>query len=460
MSIEYKYKPNKHKYRVNIKTIDEIHKERTEEFKRKRAMVPEMKKELSEHETELKCVERENINKPSNIDIELLKKKNNLKNNIRKLKEEIENIENYKLEMDYYGITGDILYDYYNQTNGLLYNQNFEEERKANIFEVQEESDNLTKTQDAEKTSKIAISEELMAITNSNRKRKLKRPIRKRNKKIDLAPTKDIMSYLLGKHEDSDEGNEKENDIANSKCRATLQDEYLLMMDKEYACSKTKMNLVRKCRNPNCKGIDKIIVYNESIMTCPKCGESDDIFIESDVPSYRESFNEKPKYPYKRIGHCIEKLNQFLCKGTANIPPDVYLILEEEVEKHGITNDKITTKFIERMLKKHRLSDYYEYIMFIYSKMTNTPPPTISREEYELVLKMFGEVDEIYEKKFKPKTRNNFLKYTVVLNKIFLKIGKPEIAKHFKLLKSPIKMKEQEGILRQICSELGWDETN
>jgi len=60
------------------------------------------------------------------------------------------------------------------------------------------------------------------------------------------------------------------------------------------------------------------------------------------------------------------------------------------------------------------------------------------------------------KKKYKPKNRNNFLKYTFVLNKIFLTIGLSDIADYFKLLKSPIKMKEQERIWKQICLDLSW----
>ena len=258
------------------------------------------------------------------------------------------------------------------------------------------------------------------------------------------------MSYLIGSDDEKEEEEIKED---NTLCRATLQNEYLLMMDKEYACSVSKPSLIRKCKGCN---VDKTIVYNESILACPICGDSDEIFIESDIPSHRETFNEKPKYPYRRICHCIEKLNQFLCKGTANVPPEVFNILNGEVDKHGLNPEEITIKFLEKMLKKHRLSDYYEYIMFIYSKITKTPPQTITREEYEIVLKMFVEADEVYEKKYKPKNRNNFLKYTFALNKIFLTIGKKNIAKHFKLLKSPVKMKEQERIWQLICNDLGW----
>jgi hypothetical protein len=457
MSIDYKYKPDKHKYRVNIKTIDEMHKEYLDVFKKNQCTIPEKKEKLKKMTDELNELEKQLLGKPINLDVTNLKKRNNLKNSIKILDEEIKMANNYRAEIDYYSRTGEVVYDYYDLTNGMLYNKKFSENSDNNSDntvannDVNDNEDNKDTTQQKNGT-KIAISDELLSITNLNRKIKIKRPVKKRNKKVDIEPDRKIMSYLIKKEDNIIDKEEIEN--ANKLCRATLQDEYLLIMDKEYACSKSKSNIIKKCKE--C-GIDKIIVYNDSIIACPKCGDSDYIFIESDVPSQRDTFTEKPKYPYKRIGHCIEKLNQFLCKGTTIIPHEVYDVLNSEISKHGMKRSDITVSFLESMLKKHRLSSYYEHVMLIYGKMTNTPPPTITREEYDLVLKMFNEADVAYENKFKPKTRDNFLKYTFVLNKIFYTIGKKDIAKHFKLLKSSIKMKEQERIWRQVCSDLGWE---
>nr|XP_004205627.1 uncharacterized protein LOC101235145 [Hydra vulgaris] len=223
-------------------------------------------------------------------------------------------------------------------------------------------------------------------------------------------------------------------------------------MDKEYACANSKNPFTKKCKTCN---VDKIIIYNESKLACAICGDSDNIVIDSDMPLQRETFAEKPKSHYKRLGHCIEKLNQFLCKSTANVHERVFKVLEEEIEKHNLIKKDITIRFIEAMMKKHHLSDFYENIMYIYSKITGKRPQTITVGEYELVLKIFIEAEEVYEKKYKPPNRENFLKYTFVLNKIFLAIGRRDVAEHFKLLKSPEKLKQQERVWRKICIDIG-----
>ena len=444
MSVDYKYKPEKHKFRVNLKTIDEIHKEQLDDFKRNKSLIPDKKNKLASLENELKDLEEEIKGRPIGLDFETLKYRNSLRSTIKTLKEEIHKIENCSAEMEYWSRAGDVLCDYYDITNGVLYGKNFDGESIDN--NGKQGANNTSSNVGSQVNSKIVISDELLEITNLNRKRKLKKPVRKRNKKVEMTPMRGIMSILLG-----DDEEDKEQD--NKLCKASLQNQYLLMMDKEYACSKTKTSIAKKCKRCN---IDTIIIYNESIVTCPRCGDSDDIFIESDMPSQRETFAEKPKYPYKKLGHCVEKLNQFLCKGTANVPQEIFVILNEEIEKHNIEKNDVTIKFLELMLKKHRLSEYYENIMYIYSKITGKQPQHITRNEYELVLKMFVEVEEVYESKYKPPTRNNFLKYTFVLNKIFLTIDRPDIATHFKLLKSPEKLKQQERVWQKICADLGW----
>lgn len=449
MSVDYKYKPEKHKFRVNLKTIDELHKEHLENFKKQHELMPTKKSKLCQLRKDLYNLEKEKNNaKPINLNIEYIKKRNSIKNSISALENEITNTETYKHELEYCSRAGDVIYDYYNITNGVLYGKDYGKESETskpkNLIEKNQQSG-----YDKTKGSKIEISDELMAITDSNKKLKLKRPVRKRNKKIDAAPPQSIMSLLGVGDEDKDEDNEE-----NTTCKASLQNEYLIMIDKEYACSKSKLNLSRKCKI--CGKEEMVIVYEQSLLSCPKCGGSDPIFIESDIPSQREAFTEKPKYPYKKLGHCMEKLNQFLCKGTVNVPPEVMTTMEEEIKKHGMVKKDVTVKFLEKMLKKHRLSDQYENIMYIYTGITGKPPLTISREEYNLVLKMFSEAEDVYDRLFKPDTRTNFLKYTFVLNKIFLTIGRRDIAEHFKLLKSPAKMKEQENIWRKMCKELGW----
>lgn len=427
MSVQYKYKPEKHKYRKNHETIDEIHEKKVNEFSKNHVELPKKKKQLQKLKTSLDKI---NSNKGCiNLDHDITKKINKLKEGIFELEEDIKRIENHDYELEYFSKSGDILFDFYDLTNGQLYN---------NSFESKEDDNN-------EKHKNIEISSTLKKIKDNAKKKKIKKPTKKR-KKIDLSNQPKIMSFFKVE-EDSEENNE------NDKCRSSLERQYLIMMNKDYACDKSKRFPIKKCSD--CK-ISMVVIYSESILSCPKCGQSEDILIESDIPSQRETFTEKPKYPYQRIGHCQEKLNQFLCKGTMNVPKEIIDIIDKEIIKHSFDRNKISSTFIEKVLKKHKLSEYYENIMYIYSKITNTQPLTISRDEYDIILDMFSKSEKLYIDKFKPKDRQNFLKYTFVLNKIFLILDKPLHAKHCKLLKSEQKTKNQEKIWKLICREANW----
>ena len=168
MSIDYKYKPEKHKFWINTKTIDELHKEHIDEFKKNKESIPDKKVKLQNLEKELKEIENVNNGKPINLNIDMLKKRNNIKRLINTMKDEINKTENFSAEMDYFSRTGDVIYDYYDLTNGDLYGKNFD---KDNINE-----DDLKVETDFNgeiKANKIEISNELMEITNLNRKRKI-----------------------------------------------------------------------------------------------------------------------------------------------------------------------------------------------------------------------------------------------------------------------------------------------
>lgn len=438
MNVDYKYKPDKHKCPKSIKTIDEMHKEHIETFQKEHGSISDKKTELNSLENELEILENSLKNSPINLNVEKMKRKGFLKKEIKRLQTEINKIENFKGEMSYFGKTGDIIFDYYNLTNGNLYNVVTHDE-KGNGGKLNEEQ---------KKSNRIEVSEELRKFSISDKRVGNKKQTCKKSKRENMIPHKTIMNYLVGDDSSSDESD-------NVASRATLENEYMLLINKNYNSDKLKISLNKKCAN--C-GNDMILLYSESIMCCmnPQCGEAELVTVEYETPSQKDSFNEKPKYPYKRIGHCTEKLNQFQSKGSTNVPSTIFKILEEEIDKHNMKKEDISMNFIEKMLKKHKLSNYYENIMYIYCQMTGVSPMTLSRSEIDLVLSMFSKVEDLYYTKYKPADRDNFLKYSFTLHKIFMTINKPEHAKYFKLLKSPWKMKQQEAIWKNVCEDVGW----
>ena len=276
----------------------------------------------------------------------------------------------------------------------------------------------------------------------SKNKRREKKPVKKRTIVKDIQ-TKSILEFLTNKKENDD----VEKLISN---RASLFDEYLLLIDKDYF--KSKKNLLIICSKCN---IEKTLIQSEGLFACQNCGEVEHVIIESEIPSHKDLITDKPKYPYKKINHLIEKLNQFQSKETTNIPDDVYNRINIEMKKRQIDINDLTPIFIKHTLKKYRLTQYYEHLQYIFSRITKIPPPTLTREEEEDVKNRFRMIEEPYNR-HRPNSRSNFLNYSFVIRKIFLIINKPTHARYFNLLKSKEKLKCQDKIWNKICIDLKW----
>jgi uncharacterized Zn finger protein (UPF0148 family) len=284
----------------------------------------------------------------------------------------------------------------------------------------------------------------------SKKNRKFKKTVKRRGIVNDTSKSKSILSFLSGNNENDGDHDTGIEEITSN--RATLQDEYLTLVDGGYVCSNMKSNPIKKCTKCN---IDKTLFQSEGSYVCQNCGELEHVIIESEIPSHKDAINEKPKYPYKKINHLIEKLNQFQSKETNNIPLDVFDTVEDEIRKRNLDISEVTLRFVTDVLKRHRYNKYYENKQYIFSKVTKTPPPILTRNQEEEVKKRFRMLEEPFMR-HRPKDRSNFLNYSFVLHKIFRIMGLFNHAKYFSLLKSKEKLKAQDKVWYKICMDLVW----
>jgi Poxvirus Late Transcription Factor VLTF3 like len=180
------------------------------------------------------------------------------------------------------------------------------------------------------------------------------------------------------------------------------------------------------------------------------------IFEYFDEPCEMKVTNETRDYPYKRINHLNEKLNQFQQKESIDIPNEIYEIIEKNLNNKGIEKEKATHQNIRLILKKHRLAQYYEHLIQIHNKITGTQFPTISQETENKIIEMFQKVNKSWYK-CKPENRNSFLNYNYILNKLFKIIDLKIHSDLFPLLKSKEKLKDQDVIWKKICDDQEWN---
>ena len=458
----FKHRPNKLKHLSNVKTLDEIHRTYMATFAKKRQSLPHKKNRLSELTEQLKSLE----DNTKNFSTDDIKRRSSIKTEINSLVDEIKKIEDNSDIKDYYSKTGDILLSYYSITSGAFYGVECGEDTQNNVtgdHGTYGYSDNNTCDENNDVYSEIPISEEIDsssakisdALVNLNllsqSKRKVKKPVRRRKIVYDNnANAKSILSFFA---QDIAEHNvEEKQDISINMNRATLQDKYLMLVDRGYACDHIKGCQLTQCMN--C-GAERILNQSEGSYVCINCAESEHTLIESEIPSHKDAINEKPKYPYKKLNHLKEKLNQLQSKETADISDAIFETIKKELKKKRIQPKNSNPPLIRDILKKHKLVECYEHLQQIYCKISGAPPVTLSREIEERVINMFNVMQDSYQK-HRPVNRSNFLNYSYVLNKIFRILGMEHHAEYFGLLKSKDKLREQDIIWGKICRDMGW----
>jgi hypothetical protein len=181
----------------------------------------------------------------------------------------------------------------------------------------------------------------------------------------------------------------------------------------------------------------------------------DFIVMENENVNHKDSTNEKQKYPYRKINHLKEKINQFQSKETADVPEEIYNKIYAELKKKRIRPELALQRDIKDILKNHRLTTYYEHLQQIYCKITGKPPIVLSKEIEEIIINMFQSMQESFQRHC-PKGRSNFLNYYYVLNKMFKIIGLYDYSEFFTLLKSKDKLRDQDAIWSKICKDQGW----
>ena len=245
------------------------------------------------------------------------------------------------------------------------------------------------------------------------------------------------------------------NNQLNSKKLNTIIETYQRKTNPTQQVLSHSNKFIEVCMQCKCH---KILINNDSILLCPKCGEESDVLLNQDKPSYKEPPKEYTHFAYKRINHFNEWLSQFQAKESTFISPEIIKKMEIEIKKERLTESEIkniSVKKIRFYLKKLGLNKYYEHIPHIRTKITNNPPPIIPREKEELLRTMFKQIQTPFFNHV-PKNRKNFLSYSYVLHKFTQLLEMDELSKCFPLLKSRVKLYQQDLIWKNICKDLNW----
>ena len=338
-----------------------------------------------------------------------------VKDSIRLLEQELEEVDGDAAQVEYYADTGNILFQYYD----LLKNQ----ENSAPPAPPPPKN------------------------------------IRSRKKTLPLN-TRSILETLFAEPVVIQEAGADVNIVLSTTSlvgtvdKGALVDKYLTVVDPTHV-RRTFVDMSSEfctvCQIP------LICMYQDGIMYCTQCGYQELLLVEQNRPVYRQPTKEASHFSYKRINHFNEWLAQIQGKESTDIPDEIFDRILAEIRKEKITDpSKITYNKMREICKKLKINKFYEHIPYIINRINNLPTPHFPPELEEKLRAMFKEIQGPFLKHC-PKNRKNFLSYSYVLYKFFQLLEKDEYLGFCFLLKSREKLSIQDQIWKDICAELKWD---
>lgn len=404
------------------KTIDAINIDILKDFESNKKNIGNYKTELLNKIKKINKLKKD-VYKDSNIlnNFDLQLKLWQIEDEKTILEEKIKEIENSEREKEYLINTGEILNKYYQIKDNEKYKINNTPNNKN-------------------KNSKQSV---LYWFKNS--------------KQINPENGKEILNL---KNEKIKEIIEKKyiakRDKLNNMTKKDLYNNYMKLVDENFdmdIIEDTSYNICDLCSK-------QMLLYNtDGMLICSDCGIQEQILLDSDKPSYKNTPKEITSFCYKRINHLNEFLAQFQAKETTIIPDELYNEILVEIKKERIKNmAAITTNKMRLILRKIKRNDFYEHIPYIINQLNGLPPPVISTEVEEIIRNMFKEIQRPFEE-LRPKIipqRKNFLSYNYVMYKFFELLELDEYLECFQLLKSRTKLHQQDIIWKEICRELSW----
>lgn len=395
-----------------LTTLEGFHNDRIRKFQDSKESVPGLKKELASIREELASWSLET--RFNDAHKELLEKET-------ELMKIIASIESDKDLMNYYLNVGDILFGYYDTQQRIAAGDG-----------------GMDKLSNKVRTPANSV---LSYFKSSNPDEPVKKPTPKKQIKSNTTKASEVITDSDGMRRDK----------ALEKYLAIVEPTAIKSgimpgsgIESDYGCC------------PLCDS-EMTFSQNEAMLNCANCGHQDFILVDSEKPSYKDPPREISYFAYKKINHLNEWLAQFQAKETTEIPQEIFDLIQTELKKERISDtQKLKASKLRDILKKLKLSKYYEHVAHILNRLNGVQAPVLSREVEDKLRYMFREIQPSFIKHC-PKGRSNFLSYSYVLYKFCQLLELDEFLPCFPLLKSREKLYMQDKIWQAICEDMGWE---
>jgi hypothetical protein len=313
---------------------------------------------------------------------------------------------------------------------------------------------------------------EAEAIANPEARKNMIREIESEETEYLLAVAPIIKDYLVAK-DDSTPPKAQSTDgvfgfvtIESSTQKGQMYKRYMAEIEKkeEFITKLLHERIASLPREDKCTECDNVDLTGDSKtgeLVCPMCGLCFRVFSYTDVDNLTfdqiKSYDmTRGNYSYKRSNHWSEWISKLQAREMTNIPDSIIDALKHELKKARLTDTSlITAKKVKELLKKLKLSKYYEHVQNITHVLTGKAPPKFSIELEAKLRQMFEMIQEPFEL-YKPASRTNFLSYSYVLFKSLQLLEEDQFLEYLSLLKSNRKLYEADCLWKQICAHLKW----
>lgn len=238
--------------------------------------------------------------------------------------------------------------------------------------------------------------------------------------------------------------------------RAELLESFRCALDAEYVPS-TRAVVDGGGGCGHCGHEELVLVSSDGVSTCPECGTVEKTMVQGERPNYRDPPRETVYFCYKRGNHFQEWISQTQGREHTSIPDSVYDAILTELKKQKITNmATLKVRKLREVMKKLQLNRFFEHIPHILNHINGSSSVHIPPELEAQMRRMFQQIQAPFIR-HAPPSRKNFLSYSYVLHKFAQLLGHEELLPHFPLLKSRLKLMQQDQIWRGICADLNWE---
>ena len=398
-----------------LTTLEGFHNDKIRKFKDQKASLPLLKAELAALVAKLQTWSTETLYNDDHK--ECIEKETELKGRIA-------DIEDDKDMMIYYLNVGDILFGHYDTQQRIATGDN----------SIQNESNKI-------RTPANSVLSYFKAAPLSQTNISEKKPPKNKSAKSENVKASKIVSDIDGMRRDK----------ALEKYLSIVEPSAIKSGIMPGSGIETDYGCCPLCDN------EMHFSQNEAMLGCTECGYQDFILIDSEKPSYKDPPREISYFAYKKINHLNEWLAQFQAKETTEIPAEIFEQIQTELRKERIVDTlKLKASKLREILKKLKLSKYYEHVAHIMNRLNGVQAPVLSREVEDKLRFMFREIQPSFIKHC-PKGRSNFLSYSYVLYKFCQLLELDDFLPCFPLLKSREKLYMQDKIWQCICDDMGWE---